>query len=623
MTRLVHIYKSALFVLLGVCALHQPARADERILSFDSTITVARDGTLSVREVIRVRAEGQNIKRGIYRDFPTTYPGKNGGTIVVGFAFDSATRDGNAEPWRVENHQNGVRIYLGSKSVTLPRGEHTYELHYRTDRQTGFFADYDEIYWNVTGNGWGFEIDQATATLLLPDDIPREKIRFEAYTGPQGTKARNYAAELRDGAPHYRTTRRLDEREGLTIVASWPKGYILPAVENPAPLVGAVQSQDYDHARDAGQAAATRGWSPLEGFLGRRIQHDNGVFWYTLMGFLALLTYYYFIWDRVGRDPPGRVIIPEYQPPADQSPASMRYITRMRYDNECFAAAVLSLAVKGCLRIEQDAGILGFGKTFTLIRQPAPDKPALTADEHVLLKELFAAGDTLVLKQENHRVVGGARRKHSASLKNLYSSGFFSINGGWHFLGIVISLLVLAMAFVFPGNTDTWPAWHLTTPLGWATIALALAGIAANGVFGRLLKAPTPKGQAAMDHIRGFRMYLEVAEGEELKRMTAPPPPMTRQLFEAYLPAALALGVEQKWAERFASVLDIQAPDYHPGWYSGPGFSARNLGAFSSSLGSSLNSAISSASTAPGSKSGSGGGGSSGGGGGGGGGGGW
>jgi uncharacterized membrane protein len=98
---------------------------------------------------------------------------------------------------------------------------------------------------------------------------------------------------------------------------------------------------------------------------------------------------------------------------------------------------------------------------------------------------------------------------------------------------------------------------------------------------------------------------------------------MTQQLFEAYLPAALALDVEQQWAERFASVLDIQAPDYHPRWYSGPGFNARNLGAFSSSLASSLNSAISSSSTAPGSKSGSGGGGSSGGGGGGGGGGGW
>ena len=120
----------------------------------------------------------------------------------------------------------------------------------------------------------------------------------------------------------------------------------------------------------------------------------------------------------------------------------------------------------------------------------------------------------------------------------------------------------------------------------------------ANGVFGWLLKAPTPRGQAALDHIRGFKMYLEVAEGEDLKRVTAPS--LTPQLFESYLPAALALDVEQKWAERFASVLDVQAPGYQPASYSGPGFDARHLGAFSSQLGSSLNHAISSASTPPG-----------------------
>ncbi len=267
--------------------------------------------------------------------------------------------------------------------------------------------------------------------------------------------------------------------------------------------------------------------------------------------------------------------------------------------------------------------MLGFGKTFTLIKQEPTTQTTSTADEHVLLRGLFSEVDALELKSENHSIVGGARRVHYVCLKNPYSSGFFRINGGWHFLGIVISLLVLVVAIILPGAGEEWPWWHITSPLGWATAVMALGGIVANGVFGRLLKAPTPKGQAAMDHIRGFKMYLEVAEGEELKRVTAPPPPMTPQLFESYLPAALALGVDQKWAERFADVLNVQAPNYQPAWYSGPGFDTRNLGAFSSQLGSELSSAISSSSTAPGSSSGSGGGGSSGGGGGGGGGGGW
>lgn len=609
--------------LLVCLLLPLAAPAKERILSFDSHIRVARDGTLEVREVIRVNAEGENIRRGIFRDFPTIYPGKDGRTITVGFVFVGATRDGRDEPWRIEAHDNGQRVWLGSKAVELSRGEHTYELSYRTDRQMGYFADHDELYWNVTGNGWAFDIERATATVELPDNIPRGEIQLEAYTGGSGERGGAYRAEIQGQNAFFTTTQALKDHQGLTIVASWPKNYILPGVEYPQPLSGPTQSPGYDFARDAGQGPSQAGWSPLEGFVGHKLRHDNGAFWYTLLGFIALIAYYLYTWNRLGRDPPGRVIIPEYQPPADQSPASMRYIMHMGYDDACFGAAVLSLAVKGYLRIQQDDGLLGFGKTFTLTRETTASKQPLNSDERALLDSLFTSGDSLVLKKQNYRAVAAARSAHSSSLKSQYSTPFFRINGGWLFLGVLISILVLLVAITLPGAGETWPSWHLQTPLGWATVALALAGIAANGVFAWLLKAPTARGQAAMDHIRGFKMYLEVAEGEELRRVTEPPPPMTPQLFESYLPAALALGVEQNWSERFARVLDVQAPNYHPAWYAGSGFDARHLGAFSSQLGSSLNSAISSSATAPGSSSGRGGGGSSGGGGGGGGGGGW
>jgi uncharacterized membrane protein len=101
------------------------------------------------------------------------------------------------------------------------------------------------------------------------------------------------------------------------------------------------------------------------------------------------------------------------------------------------------------------------------------------------------------------------------------------------------------------------------------------------------------------------------------------PPSPTTQLYEHYLPAALALGVEQRWAERFAGVFAMQAASSAPNWYNGSAWDSQDVGSFGKSLGSSLDSAVSSASSAPGSSSGSDGGGSSGGGGGGGGGGGW
>jgi uncharacterized membrane protein YgcG len=607
-------------ILLGAT----PARADERILSFDSAITVQRDGTLQVRETIRVRAEGKNIRRGIVREFPTIYPAKDGRQVVVGFAFDSATRDGNPEPWRTEAFGNGIRIYLGSASFMLPHGEHTYEIVYRTDRQMGFFAGHDELYWNVTGNGSNLPIDKASARVTLPADIPARDIRLEAYTGFQDQQGQDFTSQVTPDGPYFAVTRQLQPREGLTIVVMWPKGFITAAVENaipPTPSQSA--SPGYDFARDAGSASGPTFSSPAEGFLRRELPKDSRPVLFALIGLGLLLVYYYLVWDKVGRDPPGRVIIPEYEMPDKQSAASMRYLMRMGYDNECFAASVLSLAVKGYLRIEQSDGILGIGKKYTLARETSDKPKLLSSDEHALLGALFKHGDRLVLEQENHAKVRGARSSHESSLRSQYKSAFFKINGGWHLLGILLSLLVVVFALAWPGAAEVWPQWYLTAPLGWLTVFSVILALIANGVFGKLLRAPTVAGQVAMDHIRGFKAYLEVAEGEDLKRISAPPPKMTAQIYEAYLPAALALDVEQSWAEKFARVLDIEAPDYHPAWYVGSGWNPARIASFSSGLGSSLSSAISSSSQAPGSKSGGGGGGRSGGGGGGGGVGGW
>ena len=609
-----------LWLLLACLAGAAVVHADERILSYDSVITVAHDGTLEVRETIRVRAEGDNIRRGIFRDFPTTYQTADGRPIVVGFAFQGAARDGVPEKWRVEPRANGVRIYLGSASVMLGHGEHVYDIVYRTDRQMGYFADHDELYWNATGNGWMFPIDHASARVILPDDIPRADIRMEAYTGPQGAKGHDYTARLDGDVPTYATTRGLGREEGLTIVAMWPKGHLTTAVENPLPPAP-IASVDYDAARDAGSAASSRFESPAEAFLQRTLPHTRRPLYFAGCGFFTLLIYYYFTWNRVGRDPPSKVTVPLYDSPPGQSPGSMRYLMQMNFDDKCFAAGVLSLAVKGYLRIEQEEGVLGFRKTYTLRKLDAPaGAPPRTEDELALYSEIFASGPTIELKDDNYRDIRDARRAQYRALSAQFKSRFFHINGGWHALGIIFTIVLFVLTIIQPGETE-WPFWFFVTWPGQLTLFFLVAMFVANGVFGKLLKAPTIAGQAVMDHIRGFKMYLEVAEGEELKRIKGPP--LTPQLFESCLPAALALGVEQEWAERFAEVFSLQAPNYQPAWYVGSGWNSANIGAFSSSFSSSFSSAISSSSTAPGSSSGGGGGGSSGGGGGGGGGGGW
>jgi uncharacterized membrane protein len=128
-----------------------------------------------------------------------------------------------------------------------------------------------------------------------------------------------------------------------------------------------------------------------------------------------------------------------------------------------------------------------------------------------------------------------------------------------------------------------------------------------------------------MDEIEGLRMYLDVAERDELKSLKGPadggPPPLDAGRYEALLPYAMALEVEEGWTKQFISAVGAAAAQQSsPSWYRGTG-TPMGLASVGHHLGSALESQISSAATPPGSSSGGGGGGSSGGGGGGGGGG--
>jgi hypothetical protein len=134
--------------------------ADERILDYQSDILIHTDGNLVVTETIQVRVEGTDIRRGIFRDFPTRYKDRFGNQYKVDLNILDIQRNGIPEPFHTEKRSNGLRIYMGSASQMLTHGNHTYQLRYQTSRQLGFFKDYDELYWNVTGNGWMFPIDR-------------------------------------------------------------------------------------------------------------------------------------------------------------------------------------------------------------------------------------------------------------------------------------------------------------------------------------------------------------------------------------------------------------------------------------------------------------------------------
>jgi hypothetical protein len=196
----------AAFVFL---ATQVSAFAQERIVSFISDVRVQQNGDLDVTETITIQAEGSQFRRGIFRDFPTSYRRRSDGTnVIVGFDVISVTRNGQPENYTTESYSNGVRTRIGRADVIIPRGQHTYAIRYRTTRQIGFFDKFDELYWNATGNGWNFAIDTAEARITLPQGAQIGQNAL--YTGPQGATGKDARVVEQSGNRIvWRTTRRL------------------------------------------------------------------------------------------------------------------------------------------------------------------------------------------------------------------------------------------------------------------------------------------------------------------------------------------------------------------------------------------------------------------------------
>lgn len=565
---------------LAMVLLATPLCAQESIRSYDVEVDVRSDGSLDVTERIKFRAEGNQIRRGIYRDFPTRYRDRYGNRVRVDLKVTGVERNGAPEPWFTERMNNGVRINTGNDDFLPVPAEYTYTLRYRTTRQLGFFDNHDELYWNAIGTGWIFPIERGSVQVRLPGPVPINQMRAEAYTGPQGAKGTNYVAELpAPGVATYRLTQPLGPYEGFTNVLTFPKGLIT---------------------------------EPTGGDRARWFFADNRGVLIALAGLVVLLLFCVREWRRVGRDPKKRAIFARYEPPADKTPAGLRYLRRMGYDKRCFSADVLALAVAGHLRISRDKHF--FKDEWRLDRNGSMSSPA-SSGQSALLQLLFANGKpSLELKNTNAAIISAARAAHKKALDEEFQPRYFQRNTRNVGLAIGIAVLTVVLAAIASG--------------GFGIPAIAIVGIAMVVTliaFGRLVRAPTNEGRALLDEIEGLALYLSVAEREELARMSGPgePPLLDAERYEALLPYAVALEVEDAWTKKFTAAAGAAAAAEAASrmtWYSGRG-PVSDLGDFSRSIGSSLSSQISSASSPPGSGSGSGGGGSSGGGGGGGGGG--
>ncbi|MEI3790193.1 MULTISPECIES: DUF2207 domain-containing protein [unclassified Chryseobacterium] len=608
----------------------------EKIISFHSDIDVDKNSGITVTENIKVYSLGNNIKRGIFRALPLSR-NLNNKTQKVRYHIISVKKNGEEEDYHEEKEDGYLKIYAGNKDVILDPGTYDYEIKYKTENQIGFFPKYDEFYWNVNGTYWDFDIDTISAKVNLPAGAGI--IQNSCYTGAYGSNSQNCTVKVLSNESIEWGASGLHANEGLTIAVGFKKGIMVPP--------------------------------PPPTFL-----EKYGVLIGGCIIFLILLLYLYSTWMKYGIDPETPTVYPQFNVPENLSPASLGYINSESFKNKYLTAAIVSLAVKGYVKIieGEDSGLLGFfnTKTFTLKKLKAADE-MLPKEEINLMNSLFSEFEdsvkfdgkynpkietavqnfkgTLGFQHDDFLNEGNNKKKLVLPwlvISLVYGFGLFlSYNilpePERVFAGVILYIIIfIAFALItFLAKKLSWKLlFFIPIPL---SIALGIGGVISQEgtevgsinfsvcyiflvlafsvmvLYQYLIKQPSKEKLRKQSLIDGFKMYMGAAENEQLKFHN--PPQMTPQVFETLLPFAMVMGVDQIWGQKFDELLKKTAAEYQNTWYYG---GVMNHYAFANTLNSSLTQSIQSASTKPSSSSsGSGGGGFSGGGGGGGGGGGW
>jgi len=512
-----HFRILATILLCAVLATPALAR-DWHVTSFVDNITVAQDGTMTVREHLVVDFDG--VYHGIYRDIPIEYPGPHGSNYSL-FLTVTGVTDGlggnlkyDSSVWNGNRH---LKIYIPNAVDT----KSVVEISYTVKNGVRWFDDHDELYWNVTGNDWPVPIDGVMAIIVFPTGAARD-LRAQAFTGLYGSQSQDATIVVSGNVVKVESSGPLSMREGLTADVYISKGILT----EPSKLTFAL-------------------W-----FLRSNIS--------VLLPLWALIVMFVFWWTK-GRDPKADTsVAPMYEPPKDMTPAEVGALLEDSVHPRDITATLVDLAVKGYLKIEEtESKALLFSHrdyTFHSLKAEA-EWTTLEAHERVMLNHMFPAGETQIrLSELRNKFYVAIPSIKSDILAELKSKGMYSVDPDSAHAYVLAGVVLTALPFV------------ILQLLSWGSILDSIGLLFAAGIialiivvlFARIMPAKSLKGVRTKVEVLGLQEFITRVDADRLKRM----PPDT---FEKILPYAMALGIENRWAKQFEGI--VQNP---PGWYVGP-----------------------------------------------------
>lgn len=458
------------------------------------------DRNLVVTETIVYDFE-ENNRHGIFRIIPDTSL-RQGARYRLHFNVLDVTMDGREVMWKTMPASGGLEIKIGDPDYTIS-GKHAYRIRYATTRAMNSFSEGDEVYWNVTGDAWEVGIGSALFQLTAPTSSTATL----CFTGAYGSTEHACSVAVDGVTTTVSTTRPLSPREGFTIVVRFPPGTVQPV----------------SWGERLGQIVMDNLWTllPVLVFIG--------------MGFL---------WWRKGREPRGRgAVIPQYDYPRGLPPALLTSLMEQRMSERAVTATLLDLARRGYAKVTCTPNLF--------ITKRNADVRALHPFEKALYDALFLHRQEVTvyeLKGEFWRAIEKSRKEMFEELhtRELFEKNPSVIRTIW----IMVACVLVAVGF------------FATNDLGGGFFLSMLICAVIVAVFGWQMPRMTKEGAILVEEAKGFKVFLSVTEKARLDFTDAPE--RSPEQFAMFLPAAVAFGVEEKWAKQFEGI-DMVPPSYLDG----------------------------------------------------------
>ena len=511
------MFKRALLLLaVVVCSLH--ALADVRATSFDASIMLGSDGAAIVNETVTFASP----RRGFVRTVPRLTPGHEDTPLIVRVMSVQNER-GEGLKWRTERSRERVLIMVDANSPVV-------RLTYFIPNATRFAGDHAEFTWPATDAN--LNIGRAEIRLGLP-----------------------VSADNRFAAQAFTT-----DREGHRI-ALWSSTGALPVdIEGPNALSGS-PGPLRENVSITIATVVNKGVLTPPGAL-KRIGWYVGANRIVLLPFVTLAVM--MLIRRLRPQSPRRAIATCYEPPQGLTPAEVGTIADDSVDARDVAATLADLAVRGYIRFDllaaKDDHAAGDNQAdrddpadhdfkITLLRA-REQWDSLAPHEHTMLFHTFYGGHWTQLSSLRLRFPSIVPLFTADVMSGLRARGLvnFLPYSPW----IVCQLgfaLVAALLFVAQ-LTGMMSIFDL---FGTALFSVAVSALIIF-LLGGKLSIKTRRGQLVWAEVRGFEDFLDRVDGDRLARLTP-------DLYEKYLPYAMALGVERGWTAAFDGIA-VPVPEW-------------------------------------------------------------